>query len=63
MKLEDIRTVARSHGIEPNQLSKTELIKRSKPMKATSPVSLAPIAAKSYQEGCLKREGRLAVHL
>jgi hypothetical protein len=27
MKLEDVRTIARSHGIKPNHLSKTGLIK------------------------------------
>lgn len=27
MKLEEIRTIARSHSIKPNHLSKTELIK------------------------------------
>ncbi len=27
MRLEEIRTIAKSHGIKPNKLSKTELIK------------------------------------
>jgi hypothetical protein len=27
MRLEDIRSIAREHGIKPNKLSKTELIK------------------------------------
>jgi hypothetical protein len=64
MKLEDVRTIAKSHGIKPGHLSKTELIKVIQTDEGNFDCFATAYNGVCDQEDCLWREDCLttAVH-
>jgi hypothetical protein len=60
MKLEDVRTIAKSHGIKPNHLSKTELIRVIQSDEGNFDCFATAYNGMCDQESCLWREDCLA---
>lgn len=56
MKLEDIRTIAKSHSIKPNRLSKTELIKSIQTAEGNFDCFVSAKNGECDQADCLWRE-------
>ncbi len=61
MKLEDVRTIAKSHGIKPNHLSKTELIKVIQTEEGNFDCFGSADSGECNQENCIWREDCFAI--
>ena len=60
MKLEEVRTIAKSHRIKPDHLSKTELIKAIQTDEGNFDCFATAYDGECDQEDCLWREDCLA---
>jgi hypothetical protein len=60
MKLEDVRTIAKSHSIKPGHLSKTELIKAIQAEEGNFDCFATAYSGECDQADCLWREDCLA---
>ena len=56
MKLEDVHTIAKSHGIKPSHLSKAELIKTIQSEEGNFDCFATAYGGECDQAGCLWRE-------
>lgn len=56
MKLEDVRTIAKSHSIKPDKLSKTELIKTIQAEEGNFDCYSTAYGGECDQVGCLWRD-------
>ena len=60
MKLDEVRSIARSHGIQPKHLSKSELIKTIQAEEGNFDCYGSAHNGECDQEGCLWRKDCLA---